>query len=138
MVRKITYTVKATGVEPATVQFGGVQSEHRATKLVFNIENELRNSLNSHENLESKLKYRFDVYDGAGGINKTDVYSLASKVEYLLEERDTRYGGTVKVVLVITLVKGKSTEMELVSFPVSLRLKIAPMVAKMMVIITNH
>ena len=36
--REIIYTVALKGIEPITVQKGGVQGEHRATRLQFDLD----------------------------------------------------------------------------------------------------
>lgn len=126
-VRKIEYCVDTSGIQPAVKQFGGIQGEHRATELVFKIDKPLYDSLTAQGVDGAKLIYRFDGYDGQGGCSKSDIKDLTKEnVSYLLEERLTRFGGIVKVVLVITLLKNDSTEMELFSFPALLQLKNLP------------
>lgn len=128
MVRKIEYTVSESGIAPAVTQFGGVQGEHRATELSFSIENALWKKLKGLvANEGGELIYRFDGYDGEGGVHRSDTASLTESVSYLLEEQLTRYGGTVRVVLVVSFVKSDTTEMELYSFPAMLKLKGLPM-----------
>lgn len=128
MVRKIEYTVSESGIAPAVTQFGGVQGEHRATELLFSIDSALWAKLEGLVTNEGgKLIYRFDGYDGEGGVHRSDTASLVESASYLLEEQLTRYGGTVRVVLVVSLVKSDTTEMELYSFPAVLRLKGVPM-----------
>lgn len=125
-VRKIVYTVDESGISPATVQPCGVQREHKATELVFNIANELYGKLLEQAG-NGKLVYRFDGYNGEGSVENYDTTDLtSSSVSFLPEEKLTRYGGVIKVVLVITLVVDEKTEMELYSFPALLRLKTLP------------
>ena len=128
-VRRIEYTVGAEGIIPSVRQFGGVQSEHRATELVFNIEEVLWSKLKGliAENEENaELRYRFDRYNGEGGVSRSESKILTESVNYQLDEWITRYGGTIKVVLVISLLKNDETEMELYSFPAVLQLKSLP------------
>lgn len=132
-VRQIEYTVKADGLSPSVKQFGGVQGDHRATEVIFNISNELYNALSEQAASGGDLIYRFDGYDGEGGMCRSDRKALPEEIEdepiqvvYPLEEWLTRYGGIVRVVLVISLSKNDLTEMELYSFPAILQLKNLP------------
>ena len=124
-IRKIEYTVTAEGISPQTIQPGGVQGEHKATEIVFRIPEELWQNLEEIAEGGS-LIYRVDGYNGEGGMYKSDVYALSKEVNYPLEERLTRYGGIIKAVLVISLVKNDKTEMELYSFPAVIRLNNLP------------
>lgn len=125
-VRKIEYRVKTDGIEPSVKQFAGVQGDHKATELIFNIDTTLYESLTEQSLDGGKLIYRFDGYDGEGGICRSDTRDLTKTVTYPLEEWLTRFGGIVKVVLVISLLKDDLTEMELFSFPALLQLKNLP------------
>lgn len=125
-VRKIEYTVSADGIEPAVKQFAGVQGDHKATELIFNIDTTLYESLTEQLSDGGKLIYRFDGYDGEGGLCRSDTTDLSKTVTYSIEEWLTRFGGIVKVVLVISLLKDDLTEMELFSFPALLQLKNLP------------
>ena len=126
-VRKIEYRVSANGIEPAAKQFGGVQGDHKATELIFNIENSLYQSLTAQVVDGAKLIYRLDGYDGEGGVCRSNTGELTDmQVTYPLEEWLTRFGGVVRVVLVISLLKDDLTEMELFSFPALLQLKNLP------------
>ena len=126
-VRKIEFTVKVDSIEPAVKQFAGIQGEHRATEIVFNIDDSLYEKLQPQANNGEKLIYRFDGYDGEGGVKASDTFELKNQsVNYLLEEWLTRFGGMVKVVLVISIFKNDLTEMELFNFPALLQLKNKP------------
>lgn len=123
--RNIEYTVDINGISPATKQFGGVQGDHKVTKIVFNFS----------EGISDNIKgcyYRFDVYDGEGGMIQYGPYpieiedSQVKKVTHCLEHDITKCGGTVRVVLVITKMKENETEFELYSFPAILTLKSRP------------
>lgn len=127
-IRTVEYTVSVGGISPSVKQFGGVQSEHKATEVLFNIENSLYEMITAQSDVDgAKLIYRFDGYDGEGGVCRSDTGDLTgTQVKYLLEEWITRFGGVVKVVLVISLLKDDLTEMELFSFPALLQLKNLP------------
>ena len=125
-VRTVSYAVTANGITPATKQPGGVQGEHNATKLTFNIGSELWDSLQSHITGGGELIYRIDGYDGEGSVGRSDTHTLTQNIDYLLEEWLTRSGGTIKAILVISLLDDDVTEMELYSFPAILQLKAMP------------
>ena len=44
-IRKINYTVTPDGITPLSLQRGGLQGEHNATGLIFNISSELLTKL---------------------------------------------------------------------------------------------
>ena len=123
-IREITYTLSPSGISPAAEQFGGVQGDHRATKLTFKFNGDLIAALNAYNNLH----YRFDAYDGEGNVCQTEgELTSENSLEYFLEERLTRAGGKVAVVLVCTQVNyGAETALELYNFPALLRLKNKP------------
>lgn len=123
-IREITYTLSPSGISPAAEQFGGVQGDHRATKLTFKFNGDLVAALNDYNNLH----FRFDAYDGEGNVCQTEgKISADNSLEYFLEERLTRAGGKVAVVLVCTQVNDSAeTALELYNFPALLRLKNKP------------
>ena len=123
-IREITYTLSPSGISPAAEQFGGVQGDHRATKLTFKFNGDLVTALNACKNLH----FRFDAYDGEGNVCQTEgELSEDNSLEYFLEERLTRAGGKIAVVLVCTQVNDSAeTKLELYNFPALLRLKNKP------------
>lgn len=122
-IRTINYTVKESGITPATQQFAGVQGEHNATALVFALDAGLLATIREKAG-ENKVVYRFDVHDGAGGVTPTDPLPLTDAAPvYLLENKISRIGGSIQVFLIITEIENEQTEMELYSFPALLRLK---------------
>ncbi len=126
-IKTIEYTVDISGVLPANEQAAGTQGDHRVTKLNFTLSNELYNSI-VNTTISGKAMYRFDVYDGEGGVWQSEAKELdAENVSIELEERHTRFGGKITVYLVINALSlDNETEMELYSFPVILRLKSRP------------
>ena len=134
-VRQIEYTVYADRLEPSVRQLGGMQGDHKATEVLFEISGSLYEILKEQtESTNGRLIYRFDGYDGAGGVHSSDTKDLPAedgeellvKLKYPLEEWITRYGGQIKVVLVISLLKDDSTEMELYNYPAVCQLKNRP------------
>lgn len=123
-IRTIDYAVSVDGISPTSQQFGGTQGDHNVTELKFTLSELLRPAITS--SAQGTVVYRFDGYDGSGGMRSTEPLELKDGVcEYALEEWITRYGGTVQVYLVITDVMD-TTEMELYSFPAVLWLKDRP------------
>ena len=127
-VRTIEFEVSANGITPATLQAAGVQGDHKSTKVIFNVETELYQSITQQATEQSGTAiYRIDGYDAEGGVSRSVAQNLTqNNIEYYLEEWLTRYGGNVKIVLVISILKNNTTEMELFSFPALLKLKNLP------------
>ena len=126
-IKTIEYEVNLAGITPATEQFGGTQGDHNVTEIKFSLAQELLNALTLNAT-DQKIMYRFDVYDGEGGIWQSEPIQLTEKqMSVKLEERHTRFGGKVAVYLVITeLSEDNETQIELYSFPAVLRLKNRP------------
>lgn len=127
--KTITYSVGKDGViEPTAVQDAGVQGDHRKTAVKFVFASDLYAYLSEKANY-GKLVYRFDGYDGSGGVHHSDTAVLTeTSVTYPLENFLTRYGGLVKATLIISLVDsatGVALE-ELVSVSAQLRLIFSP------------
>ncbi len=125
-IKTIEYSVGVAGITPATEQFAGTQGDHRVTKLRFVLSQDLYDDI-THSTTD-RVVYRFDVYDGEGGVWSSDTAELTGyKVSLELEERHTRHGGKITVYLVITaLSSDNETQIELYSFPAVIRLKNRP------------
>ena len=127
-VRTIEFEVSANGITPATQQAAGVQGDHKSTEIIFNVETELYQSVTQQATEQSGTAiYRIDGYDAEGGVCRSETKTLSNyNILYYMEEWLTRYGGNVKIVLVISILKNNTTEMELFSFPALLKLKNLP------------
>lgn len=126
-IKTLNYMVDIDGITPSTEQYAGTQGDHRVTKLSFALSNSLFSLvLNAAQN--TKVMYRFDIYDGEGGVWSSDPKELLeANINVELEERHTRCGGKLTVYLVITaLSQDNATEIELYSFPARLRLNNRP------------
>lgn len=123
----LTYNIDTTGITPSFEQSAGTQGDHRATGLMFVISDLLYEKL-TNTLLNARLMYRFDIYDGEGGLWSSEAKELNDKnIGFELEERHTRYGGKITVYTVITaLTDNGETETELYSVPVVLRLANKP------------
>lgn len=108
--KTITFTVEADQtLTPATVQDGGIQGDHKATEVAFKLSTGIANYLQV-KGTEGRLVYRFDVYDGQGEVHSSDTADLVGNtVKYPLAYNVTRYGGLVKVELIISLINGENT-----------------------------
>ena len=126
-IKTIEYEINLAGITPAEEQFGGTQGDHNVTEIKFLLAQELFDALGLNA-ADRKIMYRFDVYDGEGGIWQSEPIQLTVKqMSVKLEERHTRFGGKVAVYLVITeLSEDNETQIELYSFPAVLRLKNRP------------
>ncbi len=139
-IREFKYTVTPDSIAGSTVSKGGVQGERNATKLIFELSASLQNKLSAlvAEGDNKSFYYRFDCYDGAGGMYSTAPVefdpSNETEFSHLIAKKQTEFGGTIQVYFVITLVNGKSTEdtaddtteLELYSYSVKLMLKALP------------
>lgn len=121
-IKNIKYTVSALGLDPNTKQDCGVQGDHNVFALDFTIEGVWWNSLLAKVEGQSKLYYRFDLYNGEGAKQSTKPKELtANEINLRVEEWLTRFGGVGKAVLVITLSEDAKTHLELYSFPALLQ-----------------
>ena len=128
-IKTIEYTVDLAGITPATEQFGGTQGDHKVTMIEFVTDDLLNGAITDYaDQINGKAMYRFDVYDGVGGIWSSEPRELEyHTLSMELEERHTRHGGKVTIYLVFTVLSSDcETEIELYSFPAVLRLKNRP------------
>ena len=121
-IKTIEYKVTLCGITPATEQFAGTQGDHKVMEIKFLLTDELYSAAITAAS-NGKLMYRFDIYDGQGGIWSSEAAELnTSSVGIELEERHTRHGGKVTAYLVITsLSADNETDIELYTFPARLR-----------------
>ncbi len=127
-IRQISFQVTANGISPCTEQAVGMQHEHSATTLNFNIENGLWQKLQEKCTEGKSLIYRFDCFDSLGGGISTDTADLVeSTVSFEVKENLTKSGGKATVYLIISLYNSEDkTEIELISRPARLRLENLP------------
>ncbi|MBQ7288764.1 MAG: hypothetical protein IJW78_03435 [Clostridia bacterium] len=115
--REVAYTVTAEGLIPATVQHGGVQGEHRATRLIFQLDAELEQRFTEMLSI-GQIFCRIDVCDGSGVVHRslplefTGSFAEYSTIYYDLEQAVTRAGGILKLCMVLSLLKGQSKTWE--------------------------
>ena len=114
--KTITFTVGVDKIEPATIQDGGIQGDHKKTELRFNFDDGLYNHLKDIAS-NGKFVYRFDATDGEGTVHHSDTAVLTGRrVSYPLEYTVTCHGGLVKVELIISCIKEKIIENEIVEY----------------------
>ncbi len=98
-IRTITFQAGREGVTPDLPQFAGVQGEHNATEVVFQMEPEAQGGLAS-----AAYQYRVEFRDGAGGFDTTDVLPLEDNaVRCLLPQAWTAAGGEAAIRLCAAL-----------------------------------
>ncbi len=129
-VRTFEYTVTENSINPSSIVQGGIQGEHNATELKFNISSSLKTILVGMKKTGRTFYYRFDCFNGAGMMKSTvpksfDPSSITA-FSHLIEEWQTRYGGTIQVYLVITLTESGGTNTELYSYGVKMLLRSLP------------
>lgn len=127
-IRNIEFSVSADGISPAGAVAGGLQGEHNATKIVFKLDNGLKNTI--FEGYPNAV-FRFDAYDGSGAVFSTFPSPLFADgdvvaIEFLLENRLTRAGGTASVYLVISESNSSETALDLMNFPALISLADVP------------
>ncbi len=102
-IKTLNYTVLTDGVTPNYERRAGVQYDHNKTELQFTLDSTLYNTL--FEKLtDGSLYYRFDVVDGEGRLHLGEARSLESITlePFLLNYWHTKFGGKIKVCLIIT------------------------------------
>ncbi len=122
-VREIDFKVGKDYILPATEQEAGVQTEDNATMLIFELDNELYNSLRAGISVGEKLLYRFDCTDSMGqGVVTLPSELISNSVAFDIRENLSRNGGKARVYLVITRVRlNDENQMEFVSKPAKVR-----------------
>lgn len=122
----IEYTVGLNYITPAARQKVGVAGNHNVPKLEFSVDPELRSQIQNFAGAENVF-FRFDIYNAAGEVFRTESQNVVEseysdyQFYYKLQERDTRYGGTVKVVLVLTADDGSGNVEEVFCPPALLQ-----------------
>lgn len=132
-VRKIEYNITADGITPQAEQICGLQNEHCATEVTFNIGSELFGKISAYA-AASSVKYRFDAFDSIGSVFRTQTYdfpTVNTPLSYAIGENITKNGGRIRIYLIITAVNTdinskNDTEMELYSYPAKLHLTDVP------------
>ncbi len=130
--REIIYTVALKGIEPITVQKGGVQGEHRATRLQFNLDETFKSWCLSLLG-KSRLFCRADACDGSGVVHRSLTLEMTAEMinsgcfYYDLDQSVTRQGGFVKLCLVFSLLDNKNATWATVkSYYVTVELDVSP------------
>jgi hypothetical protein len=111
MVREINFTASRSN-KSTTKQWGGMQYEDNATKIVFDI--------SVFEDIENAL-YRIDFNSpGAGYQPSENLAKTGNKIERFLPKLVTQYGGEIQVTAVITMLDNDDLPTgESISYPVT-------------------
>jgi len=125
--RNFNFDVSINGIIPNIVTDAGTQGDHGVTRLNFMLTEEIYQEIVDSV-VDGRVVYRFDLYNGEGGIWQSEALSLVSRdVGITLEEKHTRFGGKLIVYLIITaLSSNNKTEIELYNYPIMLKLKNRP------------
>ncbi len=126
-IKTLKYTVGQGGITPVFERNAGVQYDHKKTQLEFVLEDEFYDLIVG-EIKSGTATYRFDCYDGEGGLHQSEYYPLnTKKIEpYLLEYWVTKFGGKIKVCFIITISSDSQTQAEFYNETVVLNLKDMP------------
>ena len=121
MIRIINYTVTKESIDPAARQPAGIQGEHNAVQLKFKLDEKLYSAVCAQKKEGDSLRFRFDAFGGAGGAVRTGSEELTGDtVVYNIPSALSGEGGNANVFLIITLLRGGNTEIELMSYPARL------------------
>lgn len=127
----IEYTVGLNYITPAARQKIGMAGNHNAVEVNFIVDSALREAMSEHAGSENVF-FRFEIYNAAGELFRTESQNVAETNHddyvfyYALQERDTQYGGIVKVVLVLTAFDGEEVVKEVFCRPALLLPEGAP------------
>ena len=112
-IKTIEYTVTADGVSPNFEIMAGMQYDHKRTELQFKLEDGFYDSILEQLG-ENTVVYRFDCYDGEGKLHTGELKKVTSNIlePYALEYWVTKFGGKLKVQLVITVTNEESAKNE--------------------------
>lgn len=112
-IKTLNYTVTIDGATPGYERNAGMQYDHKKTQLQFELDTELYNTL-IQKLTDGSLHYRFDCYDGEGKLHLGEIKSLEGRMlqPYELDYWVTKFGGKLKICLVITLSNSQSTTTE--------------------------
>ena len=109
-IKTLRYTVNTDGISPNYERRAGMQYDHKKTNLQFTLESKLYDEIIGLLG-DASAVYRFDCYDGEGKLHTgalNDLVSISLK-PYELEYWVTKFGGKLKVNLVITITRDDLT-----------------------------
>ncbi len=112
-IKTLRYIVNADGVSPNYELKAGMQYDHKRTDLQFTLDSEFYDEIISFIGDDSAV-YRFDCYDGEGKLHTGNIKELVSiSLEpYELEYWVTKFGGKLKINLIITVSNNDITTKE--------------------------
>ncbi|MEE1053861.1 MAG: hypothetical protein U0L33_05955 [Acutalibacteraceae bacterium] len=126
-VKTLKYSVSADGINPSFERNAGTQYDHKKTQIQFALEQSFYDSLIS-ELKDGTIHYRFDCYDGENVLHQSEYKTLTGMAlePYVLEYWVTKFGGKIRVCLVITISKDGYTDTQVFESGVTLYLKNLP------------
>ncbi len=111
--KTLRYTINADGVSPNYERKAGAQYDHKKTALQFTLDTEFFDEIMAVIG-DGSAHYRFDCYDGEGNVHLGVLNQIEgiSLIPYELEYWVTKFGGKLKVNLVITITNNETTTKE--------------------------
>lgn len=123
-IRKVVFNVSASGVKPASYQWGGVQYEDNATEVNFVLDAEYFSLINEGG---GTVKYRIDFSSALAGYQPSENLIISEcAVTRTIPKTITQYGGEFVCNLVITRFFDDDTQEEILTLPVTLFFTAAP------------
>lgn len=133
--KTIEYTLSSSGINPADVQAGGVQGDHCATALLFQITQDLWQYIGANVPAGHNIRCHVETSDGTGGFHASDLLVMETKatgtvtpdttvrtVTYIIPKEITLAGGVAQFFLVISDVDNDSLSSHILfSFPARVR-----------------
>lgn len=111
--KTLEYAISADGVSPNYERKAGVQYDHKKTALQFNLTSEFYDEIIGVLS-DGQATYRFDCYDGEGTLHLGEQKELTGITlkPYELEYWVTKFGGKLKINLVISIINNDTTAKE--------------------------
>ena len=105
-IRTVTFKANASGITPNVPQFAGIEGEHKATRIVFELDPVLVNT---------SYKYRIEFSDGNGGFDTTEfIQASENTVSTLVPNLWTHAGGAGEVRLSAAVLDDEQNEEQVV------------------------
>ena len=105
-IRTVTFKANASGITPNVPQFAGIEGEHKATRIVFELDPVLVNT---------SYKYRIEFSDGNGGFDTTEfIQASENTVSTLVPNLWTHAGGTGEARLSAVILDDEQNEEQVV------------------------
>lgn len=121
--RTINYIVSVEDITPKTEQFAGIVGENNVTDLVFTLDSQLQQKL---ETLEGETVFRVEASNGEGQYYSSTLLTfdaVSGTVRFSVPGDLTTVGGAVSINLVISKILNENEEKTLYSYPARISFK---------------